>query len=120
MKCENPAAVSRRRIDRRRIRDRVNRGDEEQQAYRTDSPFMFQVVVLDVAKAVPFHAFATRTKSILTFRKGDCSTLAPVNLFDVAAGETVSNKVVTETEVLAAHGAGRRGSAQYRSNYSVL
>lgn len=96
--------MSRGRINRRRIRDRVNRGNEKQQAYRTDGPFMFQVV-LDVAEVVPFHASATRAESILTFRKGYCSTLAPVNLSDVAAVETVSNKLVTETQVRAAYGA---------------
>ena len=79
MKRRDPDPVSRRRIERRRVRDCVNRCNEEQQANETDGPFMFQIV-LNVAENIPFRASTTRIKNILALYKGSCSTLVAVNV----------------------------------------
>jgi hypothetical protein len=42
VKCGNSAAVAGRRVNRRRIRNRVDGGDKEQQADQPNGIFMFQ------------------------------------------------------------------------------
>jgi len=52
MKGGNSAAVAVRRVDRRRIRDRVDGGDKEDQTDQPDGIFMFQNV-LEQVEAIP-------------------------------------------------------------------
>jgi hypothetical protein len=108
MKRGNPDPVFGRRIDRGGIRDRVNGCDEEQQANGADGPFMFQIA-LNMAEEVPFRASATRIKNMLALHKGGCSTLFRANHLDVAAPQTVSNKVVSKLQV---RESGRGSSAE--------
>jgi hypothetical protein len=52
MKGGNSAAVAAGRVDRRRIRDRVDGGDKEDQTDQPDGIFMFQNV-LEQVEAIP-------------------------------------------------------------------
>jgi hypothetical protein len=84
MQCGNSAAVAVRRVDRRRVRDRVDGGDKEQQTDQPDGVFAFQSIpeqeeAIPLAK-VPLHAnnditFGTKYREL--YRNRICSRSHP-------------------------------------------
>lgn len=67
MKGGNSAAVAGRRVDRGRIRDRVDGGDKEQQANQPGDIFLFQSV-LEQEEAIPLASIPFRENYDITFR----------------------------------------------------
>jgi hypothetical protein len=67
VKSGNSAAVAVWRIDRRRIRDRVDGGDKKQQTHQPDGVFMFQSV-LEQKEAIPLTSIPFHGNKDITFR----------------------------------------------------
>jgi len=66
VKSGNSAAVAVWRIDRRRIRDRVDGGDKQQQTHQPDGVFMFQSP-LEREKAIPLASIPFHGNNDITF-----------------------------------------------------
>jgi hypothetical protein len=82
MKGGNSAAVAVRRVDRRRIRDRVNGGDNEQQANQTYGIFACQGV-LEPEKAIPLASIPFHRNNDITFRTRIQRALLLLNLLAI-------------------------------------
>jgi hypothetical protein len=67
MQCGYSAAVAVRRVDRRRIRDRVDGGDNDQQANQIYGIFACQSV-LEPGKAIPLASIPFHGSNDITFR----------------------------------------------------
>jgi hypothetical protein len=68
VKSVNSAAVAVRRVDRRRVRDRVDRGDKEQQAEKPDGVFALQSI-LEQEEAIPLASIPFHENNDITFGK---------------------------------------------------
>lgn len=66
VKSGNSVAVAVRRVDRRRVRDRVDGGDKEQQTEQPDGVFAFQRV-LEQEKAIPLASIPFHDNNDITF-----------------------------------------------------
>ena len=91
MQCGNSAAVAVRRVDRRRVRDRVDGGDKEQQTEQPDGILMFQRV-LEQEKAIPLASIPFHGDNDITFRARMQRALSKSNRFEIPPDRGVAPK----------------------------